>query len=140
MSLRENVPKRVADFFLLCVIRYNDNIQLNPETQICYYKTNKQKNAKYIYAAKPLTSSYYQDFLLQVGDRIVSICGTSTEGMTHSQAVSILKNASGTIELQVKKNFQYYLDYFLNIILPVVMVNDFSISILILQTSFFSSY
>uniref|UniRef100_A0A8C2T6A6 Multiple PDZ domain protein n=1 Tax=Coturnix japonica TaxID=93934 RepID=A0A8C2T6A6_COTJA len=38
---------------------------------------------------------------LRVGDRIVSICGTSTEGMTHSQAVSILKNASGTIELQV---------------------------------------
>ncbi|XP_042682869.1 multiple PDZ domain protein isoform X7 [Centrocercus urophasianus] len=38
---------------------------------------------------------------LRVGDRIVSICGTSTEGMTHSQAVGMLKNASGTIELQV---------------------------------------
>ncbi|NXI23218.1 MPDZ protein, partial [Sterrhoptilus dennistouni] len=38
---------------------------------------------------------------LRVGDRIVSICGKSTEGMTHSQAVNILKNASGTIELQV---------------------------------------
>ncbi|NXR45700.1 MPDZ protein, partial [Hippolais icterina] len=38
---------------------------------------------------------------LRVGDRIVSICGTSTDGMTHSQAVNILKNASGTIELQV---------------------------------------
>ncbi|XP_063177555.1 multiple PDZ domain protein isoform X24 [Chroicocephalus ridibundus] len=38
---------------------------------------------------------------LRVGDRIVSICGTPTEGMTHSQAVSLLKNASGTIELQV---------------------------------------
>ncbi|KAM6301609.1 multiple PDZ domain protein [Podargus strigoides] len=38
---------------------------------------------------------------LRVGDRIVSICGTSAEGMTHSQAVSLLKNASGTIELQV---------------------------------------
>ncbi|KAM9330677.1 multiple PDZ domain protein-like [Gastrophryne carolinensis] len=38
---------------------------------------------------------------LRVGDRIVSICGTSTEGMAHSQAVSLLKNASGTIELQV---------------------------------------
>ncbi|XP_072260382.1 multiple PDZ domain protein isoform X2 [Pyxicephalus adspersus] len=38
---------------------------------------------------------------LRVGDRIVSICGTSTEGMSHSQAVSLLKNASGTIELQV---------------------------------------
>ncbi|NXU56919.1 MPDZ protein, partial [Turnix velox] len=38
---------------------------------------------------------------LRVGDRIVSICGTSTEGMTHSQAVSLLKNRSGTIELQV---------------------------------------
>ncbi|XP_075065785.1 multiple PDZ domain protein [Mixophyes fleayi] len=38
---------------------------------------------------------------LRVGDRIVSICGTSTEGMTHSQAVNLLKNATGTIELQV---------------------------------------
>ncbi|XP_068091038.1 multiple PDZ domain protein isoform X3 [Hyperolius riggenbachi] len=38
---------------------------------------------------------------LRVGDRIVSICGTSTEGMTHSQAVSLLKNAAGSIELQV---------------------------------------
>ncbi|NXU95613.1 MPDZ protein, partial [Xiphorhynchus elegans] len=38
---------------------------------------------------------------LRVGDRIVSISGTSTEGMTHSQAVNILKNASGTIELRV---------------------------------------
>ncbi|KAM7166073.1 multiple PDZ domain protein isoform 5-T5 [Macrochelys suwanniensis] len=38
---------------------------------------------------------------LRVGDRIVNICGTSTEGMTHSQAVSLLKNASGTVELQV---------------------------------------
>ncbi|XP_060546441.1 multiple PDZ domain protein isoform X2 [Pantherophis guttatus] len=38
---------------------------------------------------------------LRVGDRIVSICGTSTEGMTHSQAVSLLKNALGAIELQV---------------------------------------
>ncbi|XP_077777422.1 multiple PDZ domain protein isoform X20 [Podarcis muralis] len=38
---------------------------------------------------------------LRVGDRIVSICGTPTEGMTHSQAVSLLKNASGTIEIQV---------------------------------------
>ncbi|XP_039613936.1 multiple PDZ domain protein-like [Polypterus senegalus] len=38
---------------------------------------------------------------LRVGDRIVSICGTSTEGMSHSQAVDLLKNASGSIELQV---------------------------------------
>ncbi|XP_030050152.1 multiple PDZ domain protein isoform X2 [Microcaecilia unicolor] len=38
---------------------------------------------------------------LRVGDRIVSICGTSTDGMTHSKAVSLLKNATGTIELQV---------------------------------------
>ncbi|XP_074850996.1 multiple PDZ domain protein isoform X3 [Carettochelys insculpta] len=38
---------------------------------------------------------------LRVGDRIVNICGTSTEGMTHSQAVNLLKNASGTVELQV---------------------------------------
>ncbi|KAM4706962.1 multiple PDZ domain protein [Discoglossus pictus] len=38
---------------------------------------------------------------LRVGDRIVSICGTSTEGMTHSQAVNLLKHATSTIELQV---------------------------------------
>nr|XP_021498338.1 multiple PDZ domain protein isoform X2 [Meriones unguiculatus] len=38
---------------------------------------------------------------LRVGDRIVSICGTSTEGMTHTQAVNLMKNASGSIEMQV---------------------------------------
>ncbi|XP_051928492.1 multiple PDZ domain protein [Hippocampus zosterae] len=38
---------------------------------------------------------------LMVGDRIISICGTSTEGMSHSQAVTLLKNATGTIQLQV---------------------------------------
>ena len=38
----------------------------------------------------------------QVGDRIVTICGTSTEGMTHTQAVNLLKNASGSIEIQVR--------------------------------------
>ncbi|XP_060773016.1 multiple PDZ domain protein isoform X3 [Neoarius graeffei] len=38
---------------------------------------------------------------LRVGDRIISICDTSTEGMAHSQAVSLLKNTTGTIRLQV---------------------------------------
>uniref|UniRef100_A0AAQ5ZB59 Multiple PDZ domain protein n=1 Tax=Amphiprion ocellaris TaxID=80972 RepID=A0AAQ5ZB59_AMPOC len=38
---------------------------------------------------------------LKIGDRIVSICGTSAEGMSHSQAVTLLKNATGTIQLQV---------------------------------------
>ncbi|XP_008055719.1 multiple PDZ domain protein isoform X2 [Carlito syrichta] len=38
---------------------------------------------------------------LRVGDRIVTISGTSTEGMTHTQAVNLLKNASGSIEIQV---------------------------------------
>uniref|UniRef100_A0A6Q2Z3K5 Multiple PDZ domain crumbs cell polarity complex component n=1 Tax=Esox lucius TaxID=8010 RepID=A0A6Q2Z3K5_ESOLU len=38
---------------------------------------------------------------LKMGDRMVSVCGTSTEGMSHSQAVSLLKNATGTVELQV---------------------------------------
>ncbi|TNN85139.1 Multiple PDZ domain protein [Liparis tanakae] len=38
---------------------------------------------------------------LKIGDCIVSICGTSAEGMTHSQAVTLLKNATGTIQLQV---------------------------------------
>uniref|UniRef100_A0A8C5HYU2 Multiple PDZ domain crumbs cell polarity complex component n=1 Tax=Gouania willdenowi TaxID=441366 RepID=A0A8C5HYU2_GOUWI len=38
---------------------------------------------------------------LKIGDRIVRICGTSAEGMSHSQAVALLKNATGTIQLQV---------------------------------------
>ncbi|XP_040613172.1 multiple PDZ domain protein isoform X18 [Mesocricetus auratus] len=38
---------------------------------------------------------------LRVGDRIVTICGTSTEGMTHTQAVNLMKSASGSIEVQV---------------------------------------
>ncbi|KAF7666688.1 hypothetical protein LDENG_00096410 [Lucifuga dentata] len=38
---------------------------------------------------------------LKIGDRIISICGTSTEDMSHSQAVTLLKNATGTIQLQV---------------------------------------
>ncbi|XP_027894218.1 multiple PDZ domain protein isoform X5 [Xiphophorus couchianus] len=38
---------------------------------------------------------------LKMGDRIVSICGTSAEGMSHSQAVTLLKNATGAIQLQV---------------------------------------
>uniref|UniRef100_A0A3Q1G3F9 Multiple PDZ domain crumbs cell polarity complex component n=1 Tax=Acanthochromis polyacanthus TaxID=80966 RepID=A0A3Q1G3F9_9TELE len=41
---------------------------------------------------------------LKIGDRIVSICGTSAEGMSHSQAVTLLKNATGTIQLQVSPN------------------------------------
>lgn len=38
---------------------------------------------------------------LQIGDRIVSICRTPTDGMTHAQAVALLKNATGTVQLQV---------------------------------------
>ncbi|XP_028609456.1 multiple PDZ domain protein isoform X2 [Grammomys surdaster] len=38
---------------------------------------------------------------LRVGDRIVTIGGTSTDGMTHTQAVNLMKNASGSIEVQV---------------------------------------
>ncbi|XP_050970411.1 multiple PDZ domain protein isoform X3 [Labeo rohita] len=38
---------------------------------------------------------------LWIGDRIVSICGNSTEGMTHNKAVSLLKNTIGIIQLQV---------------------------------------
>uniref|UniRef100_A0AAY5EAV0 PDZ domain-containing protein n=1 Tax=Electrophorus electricus TaxID=8005 RepID=A0AAY5EAV0_ELEEL len=42
-----------------------------------------------------------QTHQLRVGDRILSICGTSTEGLAHSQAVSLLKNTTGTLQLQV---------------------------------------
>ncbi|XP_041641247.1 multiple PDZ domain protein [Cheilinus undulatus] len=38
---------------------------------------------------------------LQTGDRILSINGESTEGMTHVQAGVLLKNTTGTISLQV---------------------------------------
>ncbi|XDV17672.1 hypothetical protein PO909_023502, partial [Leuciscus waleckii] len=38
---------------------------------------------------------------LLIGDRIVSICGNLTEGMTHNKAVSLLKNTTGIIQLQV---------------------------------------
>ncbi|XP_017212650.1 multiple PDZ domain protein isoform X6 [Danio rerio] len=38
---------------------------------------------------------------LWIGDRIVSICGNSTEGMSHNKAVSLLKNTTGLIQLQV---------------------------------------
>ncbi|XP_053715375.1 multiple PDZ domain protein isoform X2 [Synchiropus splendidus] len=42
-----------------------------------------------------------QTHKLKIGDRIISICGTPAEGMTHSQAVTLLKNATGTVQLQV---------------------------------------
>ncbi|KAG7458875.1 hypothetical protein MATL_G00225250 [Megalops atlanticus] len=46
-------------------------------------------------------AAQFQSQKLKVGDRIVSICGTSTEGMSQDQAVSLLRTASGTIKLQV---------------------------------------
>ncbi|KAM9406547.1 multiple PDZ domain protein-like isoform 15-T16 [Salvelinus alpinus] len=47
------------------------------------------------------TSLVVQTHKLKIGDIIVSICGTATEGMSHSQAVTLLKNATGTVRLQV---------------------------------------
>ena len=38
---------------------------------------------------------------LKRGDQIVSVDGQSVDGVTHEQAVSMLKNAKGVIELQV---------------------------------------
>ncbi|KAJ8411100.1 hypothetical protein AAFF_G00181350 [Aldrovandia affinis] len=38
---------------------------------------------------------------LKIGDRIVSICGTSTDGMNQDRAVALLRNTLGTVELQV---------------------------------------
>ncbi|XP_030208397.1 multiple PDZ domain protein isoform X1 [Gadus morhua] len=38
---------------------------------------------------------------LQTGDRLISINGASTEGMTHLEAGAMLKNATGTITLHV---------------------------------------
>ena len=37
----------------------------------------------------------------QVGDRIVSINGQSVDGLSHSEAVSMLKNSYGNISLEV---------------------------------------
>lgn len=51
--------------------------------------------------------------------------------MTHSQAVSLLKNASGTIELQVKKSsvtFGIFSEYDL----PAAIINYFGVVIVIL--------
>ncbi|XP_034449156.1 multiple PDZ domain protein isoform X3 [Hippoglossus hippoglossus] len=39
--------------------------------------------------------------LLQTGDKLLSINDVSTEGMTHVQAGALLKNATGTVSLQV---------------------------------------
>uniref|UniRef100_A0A8C8I1H1 Multiple PDZ domain crumbs cell polarity complex component n=1 Tax=Oncorhynchus tshawytscha TaxID=74940 RepID=A0A8C8I1H1_ONCTS len=47
------------------------------------------------------TSLVVQTHKLKIGDIIVSICGTATDGMSHSQAVTLLKNATGTVGLQV---------------------------------------
>ena len=38
---------------------------------------------------------------LKRGDQIVAVNGKSVEGVTHEEAVSMLKNAKGTIELHV---------------------------------------
>ncbi|XP_027874275.1 multiple PDZ domain protein [Xiphophorus couchianus] len=43
---------------------------------------------------------------LETGDRILSINDVSTEGMTHDHAEALLKNATGTISLQVAAAFE----------------------------------
>ncbi|KAM4750064.1 multiple PDZ domain protein-like isoform 2-T3 [Anableps anableps] len=43
---------------------------------------------------------------LETGDRILSINNVSTEGMTHDHAETLLKNATGTISLQVTAGFE----------------------------------
>ena len=42
-------------------------------------------------------------FVLQVGDRIVSINAQSLDGLSHGDVVTMLKNAYGNIILQVEK-------------------------------------
>uniref|UniRef100_A0A1A7YSP0 Multiple PDZ domain protein n=1 Tax=Iconisemion striatum TaxID=60296 RepID=A0A1A7YSP0_9TELE len=42
---------------------------------------------------------------LQTGDRILCINDVSTEGMTHADAEALLKNATGSITLQVTAGF-----------------------------------
>ncbi|XP_062244939.1 multiple PDZ domain protein [Platichthys flesus] len=41
--------------------------------------------------------------LLQTGDKLLSVNDVSTEGMTHVQAGALLKNATGTVSLQVSE-------------------------------------
>ncbi|KAK5614068.1 hypothetical protein CRENBAI_011234 [Crenichthys baileyi] len=43
---------------------------------------------------------------LETGDRILSINDVSTEGITHDRAEALLKNATGTISLQVIAGFE----------------------------------
>ncbi|XP_008414885.1 multiple PDZ domain protein isoform X2 [Poecilia reticulata] len=43
---------------------------------------------------------------LKTGDRILSINDVSTEGMTHDHAEALLRNATGTISLQVAAGFE----------------------------------
>lgn len=76
-----------------------DKQQAARNIQTVLWKAWKVSAALHICTVSPSKCSKLSPF--QIGDRIVSICGTSAEGMSHSQAVALLKNATGTIQLQV---------------------------------------
>jgi C-terminal processing protease CtpA/Prc len=44
---------------------------------------------------------------LQVGDKILSINGVSTDGMNHEQVVNLLKSSTDSITLQVTQGIYY---------------------------------
>lgn len=43
----------------------------------------------------------YRSGALQIGDRILSINGTVTDRLTHSEAVALLENAGNVVNLEI---------------------------------------
>ena len=48
---------------------------------------------------------------LQVGDKILSINGVSTEGLQHNQVIQMLKSAEDSVTLQVTQGILNYRDH-----------------------------
>lgn len=73
------------------------------QTLKCFFFCFLEEKEEHPFTGLSCLFCHFIHFSSQIGDRIVNICGTSAEGMSHSQAVSLLKNAMGTIHLQVSQ-------------------------------------